>query len=124
MWTLEQLRSYCTSKLFVKETYPFDHVTLVFKVMNKLFALCNINSFPLELNLKCESELSELLQAKYPAITPGYHMNKRHWITLKLDDSIPDSEVCYLIDLSYELVTKRLSKAEKKRLVSISPMSD
>jgi predicted DNA-binding protein (MmcQ/YjbR family) len=120
MWTLETLRSYCTAKTAVKETYPFDHVTLVFRVMNKMFALCNVNDHPLSVNLKCEPELSELLQEKYTAVKPGYHMNKRHWITLTLDDSVPDHEVSYLIDLSYKLVVKKLSKSEQKTLVSLS----
>jgi predicted DNA-binding protein (MmcQ/YjbR family) len=123
MWTKDQLRNYCTSKPFVKETYPFDAVTLVFKVMGKMFALCNVNDNPLEVNLKCEPELSELLREKYDAIKPGYHMNKRHWITITLDSSIPDHDVCFLIDLSYELVIKKLSKAEQKQIITFSPLS-
>ncbi len=116
--SLESLRTLCTSKPFVKEDYPFDKVTLVFKVMNKMFALCNIKDNPPKVNLKCEPELSELLQKKYASIKPGYHMNKRHWITLTLDGSVPDHEVIFLIDLSYELVVKKLSKAEQLQILS------
>lgn len=107
----------CCSKPFIKETYPFDQVTLVFKVMNKMFALCNIYDDPLEVNLKCEPELSELLQEKYTSIKPGYHMNKRHWITITLDGSVPYHEVRFLIDLSYDLVVKKLSKAQQTKIV-------
>jgi predicted DNA-binding protein (MmcQ/YjbR family) len=116
--SLESLRSYCCAKAFVKETYPFDHVTLVFKVMDKMFALCNVNDEPLEINLKCEPELSELLQQKYASIKPGYHMNKRHWITLTLDGTVPEHEVLFLIDLSYDLVVKKLSKTQQYRVLS------
>jgi predicted DNA-binding protein (MmcQ/YjbR family) len=119
--SLEHLRNYCAAKPLVKETYPFDQTTLVFKVMNKMFALCNVHDNPLEVNLKCEPELSELLRVKYTAIKPGYHMNKRHWITLTLDGSIPKHEVQFLIDLSYELVVKRLNKAEQKQISIFSP---
>lgn len=116
--SLESLRSFCCAKAFVKEAYPFDHVTLVFKVMDKMFALCNVNDEPLEINLKCEPELSELLQQKYASIKPGYHMNKRHWITLTLDRTVPEPEVLFLIDLSYELVVKKLSKTQQHRVLS------
>ncbi len=118
MRDLESLRILCTSKPFVKETYPFDNVTLVFKVMDKMFALCNIHDHPLEINLKCEPELSELLQTKHKAIRPGYHMNKRHWITLTLDGSVPEHEIRFLIDLSYELVVKKLSKARQLQVLA------
>jgi predicted DNA-binding protein (MmcQ/YjbR family) len=91
--------------------------------MNKIFALCNVYDSPLEVNLKCEPELSELLQKKYHAIKPGYHMNKRHWITVTLDNSLPEHEVHFLIDLSYELVIKKLNKAEQKQIATFSPLS-
>jgi predicted DNA-binding protein (MmcQ/YjbR family) len=118
IWTLSSLKNYCVSKPWVKETYPFDQATLVFKVMDKMFALCNVNDQPLEVNLKCEPELSELLQQKYASIKPGYHMNKRHWITLSLDGTVPEPEVLFLIDLSYELVVKKLSKTLQHRVLS------
>jgi predicted DNA-binding protein (MmcQ/YjbR family) len=117
MWTLEHLRRHCVAKTAVTEAYPFDQQTLVFKVKNKMFMLCDINQSPLAINLKCEPELSELLRQKYTAVKPGYHMNKRHWITVTLDDSLPHHEVQYLIDLSYSLVVKKLSQAEQKLLL-------
>lgn len=117
MKKLEPLRAYCLAKPFSYEDFPFDHVTLTFRVKGKMFALCNINDEPLELNLKCDPELSELLREKYDAVKPGWHMNKRHWNTVTLDGSIPESEVLELIDMSYELVVKTLSKNERKALL-------
>lgn len=113
---LESLRAYCLAKKGAVEDFPFDFNTLVFKVQGKMFALCNVTRKPLQVNLKCEPELAELLRTKYEAITPGYHMHKRHWNTLRLDDSVPDKEVRYLIDLSYELVVKKLKKADRETL--------
>jgi predicted DNA-binding protein (MmcQ/YjbR family) len=118
--TLESLRLYCLDKPGAYEDFPFDHVTLTFRVKGKMFALCNINDEPLELNLKCDPELSELLREKYDAVNPGWHMNKRHWNTVTLDGSIPDGEVLELIDMSYELVVKTLSKLEQKTLIQLA----
>ncbi len=116
MKRLEHLRRYCLEKPGAYEDFPFDNVTLTFRVKEKMFALCNVNDSPLELNLKCAPELSELLREKYDAVKPGWHMNKRHWNTITLDGSMPEHEVLELIDMSYELVVKMLSKFEREKL--------
>jgi predicted DNA-binding protein (MmcQ/YjbR family) len=113
---LEELRAYCLAKPGAKETFPFDQETLVFKVLNKMFALCNIHGQPLRVNLKCEPELAVLLRQKYAAIETGYHMNKRHWNTVSLDGSIANEIIRELIDRSYELVVKSLKKADREAL--------
>ena len=118
--TLEELRAVCLAKPGTSEDFPFGPDTLVFKVAGKMFALCPVQSGvdddPLSVNLKCEPELAELLRGKYEAITPGYHMNKRHWNTVVLDGSVPEREVLELIDLSHTLVVKGLRKVERERL--------
>ena len=118
---LAELRAVCSAKPGVSEDFPFGPNTLVFKVVGKMFALCPVKSGvdddPLYVNLKCEPELAELLREKYGAITPGYHMNKRHWNTVTLDGSVPEREVLELIALSYSLVVKGLRKVERERLV-------
>ncbi len=116
MNNLEELRAYCLAKSGVQETFPFDQETLVFKILNKMFALCNIHGQPLRVNLKCEPELAVLLRQKYKyaAIEPGYHMNKRHWNTVSFDGSIADEIIRELIDRSYELVVKGLKKADRE----------
>ena len=114
--TLEHLRNYCANKAGAKEAFPFDSKTLVFKVMNKMFALCNIEAEELKVNLKCRPEFAELLREKYDSIVPGYHMNKKHWNTVTIDGSIPNDELLYLIDHSYELVVKSLTKANREML--------
>ena len=97
-------RDYCLSKKGVTEEFPFDEQTLVFKVMGKMFALTNVDSF-VSINLKCEPEKAIELREQYDFVKPGYHMNKKHWNTIILDGTIPSSLILELIDHSYDLVT-------------------
>jgi predicted DNA-binding protein (MmcQ/YjbR family) len=113
---LHELKTYCLSKKGTQETFPFDTETLVFKVGSKMFALTNINEKPMTLNLKCDPDFADDLRKEYPSITPGYHMNKRHWNTILIDGTLPDDLIKHLIDLSYNLVFKNLTKKEKDQL--------
>jgi len=112
---LEFIRDYCLKKPFVTENYPFDDVTLVFKVKGKIFALMAIDEDPLWLNLKCEPELAIELRERYESITPGYHMNKKMWNTIILDDTIPAKEILKMIDHSYNEVLKKIPARGKKK---------
>jgi len=100
-----ELRDYCMSKPNVTESLPFDEDTLVFKVNGKMFALTNLTG-DLYINLKCDPEKAINLREVYPAVEPGYHMNKTHWNTIWIDGSIPSSLIKEWIDHSYELVNK------------------
>lgn len=106
---LESFRNYCLSKKGVTEEYPFDEVTMVLKVMGKMFAATDINEFA-SINLKVDPEKGTELRERYPAIQPGYHMNKKHWITIFIDGSLPDKFLNSLIDDSYALVVSGLPK--------------
>ncbi len=107
------LKSYLLQKTGAIEEFPFDAVTLVFKVSGKMFALVGLNNDPLRLNLKCDQAKAEVLREIYPAIEPGYHMNKHHWNTITLDDSIADVEIFSMIDDSYALVIQGLPKSKR-----------
>ena len=109
----ETLRNYLLSKPEAKEDFPFDDKTLVFKVAGKMFALLGLNQEPLRLNLKCEPLHAELLRERYPAVLPGYHMNKRHWNSVLLDGSIPAEQLLAMIDASYDLVVQGLPKCRR-----------
>ncbi len=111
MLTLEDIRKHCASLRGSTEDFPFDFTTLVFKVGDKMFGLTNIDAEELWINLKCDPFLSLDLRSIYPQITPGYHMNKKHWNTVLVDGKIPDEEIFRLIDHSYELVFKKLKKS-------------
>ena len=89
---IETLREYCISKKGVSESFPFDKVTLVFKVMNKMFALTSLDG-ALSINLKCDPEKAIKLRQEYDAVIPGYHMNKKHWNTIAIDGSIPAKQI-------------------------------
>ena len=112
---IETLREYCISKSEVSESFPFDEVTLVFKVCGKMFALLNLSG-EVSINLKCNPELAIELRDKYSAVIPGYHMNKTHWNTVIIDGSIPDKLIMEWIDHSYWLVVSQLPKILKLKI--------
>jgi predicted DNA-binding protein (MmcQ/YjbR family) len=93
----------CRTLPGVTEGFPFGKDVLVFKVRNKMFALVAESS----LSLKCEPELAVVLRQEYPAVTAGYHLNKRHWNTVSLDGSVSDETLADWIQDSYELVGTR-----------------
>lgn len=106
--TLELLRRYLLGLPGAVEDFPFGPEHLVVKVEGKMFALIALSEEPLRMNLKCEPEHAEVLRSYYPAVLPGYHMNKKHWNTLVLDGSIAEVEVLSMIDDSYRLVLSSL----------------
>lgn len=106
---LETLRQYCIEKKQVEETFPFDQNTLVFKVAGKMFALLDVDDFT-GINLKCDPERSVELREQYHGITPGYHMNKKHWNTVAINADIDQQLLFELIDHSYQLVVQSLPK--------------
>lgn len=116
---IEQFRSYCLEKAGVTEEFPFGPETLVFKVMGKLFALTHISYFE-SVNMKCDPEEAVLLREQYPAVKPGYHMNKKHWNTVLIDGSIPEALFLSWVDNSYNLVVAGLPKKLKDQLAIIT----
>ncbi|HIP35448.1 MAG TPA: MmcQ/YjbR family DNA-binding protein [Crocinitomix sp.] len=112
---IETLRNYCLNKKGVTESFPFDEKILVFKVMGKMFALCNIDDYT-GVNLKCNPEYAIELREKHIGITPGFHMNKKHWNTVSINSDVPPQLLTSLIDLSYTLVVKGLTKKQREGL--------
>jgi predicted DNA-binding protein (MmcQ/YjbR family) len=113
---IEEFRNYCLSKQGVPENFPFDEVTLVFKVMNKIFALTNLKNIELSVNLKCNPDWAIELREVHPEVQPGYHMNKKHWNTVAFEESLNDDFLEKLIDHSYDLVVAKLKKADREFL--------
>lgn len=112
---IESFRRYCLRKKGVTEEFPFDENTLVYKVAGKMFALTDLEAFE-SINLKVDPEQGALLREAYEAVQPGYHMNKKHWITVIRDGSIPEKMICEWIDQSYQLVVSGLPKRLQKTL--------
>ena len=106
---IEELREYCLSKNGSTEDFPFDDKKLVFKVKGKMFALTSVTTFE-SVNLKCDPEKAIELRIDYSGIIPGFHMNKKHWNTVKVNEDVSDEKIKYLIDHSYDLVVKSLTK--------------
>lgn len=113
---VEQLREYCMSKKGVTEEFPFDDVTLVFKVMGKLYAITPLDAPEAKVNLKCDPDRAVQLRDEYADIQPGFHMNKKHWNTVHLERELEDSLIHELIDHSYDLVVAKLTKKLQKEL--------
>ncbi len=103
---IETLRDFCLSRTRATESFPFGEDTLVFKVSGNIFALVNLDG-ELSINLKCDPAFAIELRELYAAVTPGYHMNKKHWNTIILDGTVPDKEVFSWIDHSYELIIRK-----------------
>ncbi len=110
------LRNMCLSFRGSEETFPFGPETAVFKVAGKMFALSRRRDEPRRISLKCDPQLAEQLRAAHPSITPGYHLNKRHWNTVALDGSLPDTMIADLIEDSYDLVVSKLPRARQRAL--------
>ncbi|TDP03849.1 MmcQ/YjbR family DNA-binding protein [Flavobacterium sp. 245] len=117
---LETYYEYCLSKKGVSEHFPFDEDTLVFKVGGKMFALSSLLQWEkneASVNLKCDPDRAEELRAAYDEIKPGFHMSKVHWNTIALNGNLPDRFVKELIDHSYELVFKSLTKKIQNEII-------
>jgi predicted DNA-binding protein (MmcQ/YjbR family) len=102
----------CRSLAGATEGYPFGAGVLVFKVGGKVFAIMGETN----VSLKCDPGLATALREQYPAVTAGYHLNKRHWNTVELDDSVPNEVVADWIEDSYELALGSLSRAQRAAL--------
>lgn len=112
---IEAFQRYCMAKKGVTEEFPFDNNTLVYKVMGKMFALTDVEEFE-GINLKCDPEVGAQLREEYAGVLPGYHMNKKHWITVQMDAGISDKLLKSWIDASYDLVAGSLNKTQKDAL--------
>ena len=110
---LENFYEYCLSKKGVTEHFPFDKDTLVFKVGGKMFALSSLEQWEkgeASVNLKCDPDRASELRTEYDDIRPGFHMSKLHWNTININKAVSDAFVKELVDHSYDLVFKSLTK--------------
>lgn len=108
-----QVRAHVLSKRGAEGGYPFGPGAFVVKVGGKMFALISEDEAPATISLKVDPDEGELLRGQFPAIIPGYHLNKRHWITATIDGSLPDDLLPDLVDDSYDLVVASLTRAQR-----------
>lgn len=122
MMNIEDFRTYCLSFKGVHEKMPFGKATsdydrnlLVFYVLDKWFCFVNIDSFDF-CDLKCPPEKILDLEDQYAGIRPGYHMNKRHWISVFFNQDVPDEKIRELVRISYESAVASLTKKQQEEL--------
>lgn len=109
---VEEVRQICIAKKGVTEGFPFDETTLVIKVGGKIFALISLDRLP-SVNLKCDPERAIDLRERFSDITPGYHMNKKHWNTVIVEGTLSKKQIFDMVDDSYKLVNKVKKQAIK-----------
>lgn len=112
----KQVRDWILDHNGATEETPFGPEVKVYKIGGKMFALVAWESQPLRLTVKCHPEDAQIQRSLYPAIQPGYHMNKEHWNTLTLDGSLPADLVQQLISDSYQLVISKLPRSQRRQL--------
>ena len=112
----DSIHKHTANLLGVVEDFPFGPEALVFKVRGKMFALLAKDEKPPRITLKCEPDYAIQLCDQYSSVSPGYYMNKKHWITINIDGEMSNSTIIKLVDDSYQLVINKLSKKEKELL--------
>lgn len=106
---VEIIREYCLSKKGTTESFPFDDTSLVMKVMNKMFALIDLEEAN-SITLKCDPERAIELRERYSGIEGAYHFNKKYWNGVYFDADVDDKLIKELVDHSYEEVIKKFTK--------------
>ncbi|WP_317930018.1 MmcQ/YjbR family DNA-binding protein [Halioxenophilus sp. WMMB6] len=112
----QAVKNYCLAKPEAELDYPFGPDAAVIKVRGKLFAILSERQGVAQVNLKCDPYRAQALRDLYPAVIPGYHMNKKHWNTVLLDHTLVASEIELMIDHSYSLIIRSLKRADRQFL--------
>lgn len=113
---LAGVREHCLAKPGANEGHPFGPGALVMKVAGKIFAIIGEDAEPASISLKCDPDEVPLLRRSYPAVRPGYHLDKRHWNTVTLDGTVPPAVLHGWVDDSYDLVVEKLSRRVRDQL--------
>lgn len=110
---IETIRDYCINKKATTEEFPFDEVTLVFKVMGKMYACIGLNN-PDWITMKCDPEYALELRERHSGIEGAFHFNKKYWNQVSLKGDIDNKLIMELIDHSYEEVLKKFTRKLKQ----------
>jgi predicted DNA-binding protein (MmcQ/YjbR family) len=113
---LKKLKSHLLACPDATEGAAFGPEHLTYKVMGKLFAVVSWDEDPMRISLKCDPAEVEALRKVFPAVQPAPYFNKKHWNLVILDGTVPDSEFLAMIDESYGLVVKGLTRKQKDAL--------
>ena len=126
----QEVRKYLSNKPFTVETFPYGDDISVFKVKHKMFATLAVDKMgkgenesvdnensPWRVNLKCDPQEAIVLRNTFPSVIPGYHMSKVHWNTVKLDGSVPRSEIQQMMDNSFNLVVSKMITEDQQAIL-------
>ena len=113
---LEEISDFASELAGVTEEQPFGPSVDVLKVGGKIFAILSPESEPEALSLKCDPDVAIELRLRYAAVIPGYHLNKRHWNTVRLDGTVPDDVILRMVVHSYERVVAGLPRTVRETL--------
>ena len=115
--TRDELINFCLSFPSVYEDYPFDDIidesawsVMRLRTSKKSFAFIYQRNGKLYVNLKCEPFEADFLRQAFSDITPAYHMNKTHWNTIMLGGDVPDDELRWMVERSYDLIKPKMRK--------------
>ncbi|MDR0733010.1 MAG: MmcQ/YjbR family DNA-binding protein [Dysgonamonadaceae bacterium] len=118
---IEDLYEYCLSIKGAVGCFPFDDVSLVMKVMDKMFALIRLDTPVLQISLKCDPEKALELRERYACVEPAYHFNKKYWNTIYPNREMTDNEVKKWIRHSVDEVIKKLPKPQQTEYFNHEP---
>lgn len=117
----QELQSTLESFPFVELDFPFGPEVEVYKVLDKMFALVAFRNGKDYVNLKAAPQDVEVLIDQFDYVAPGYHMNKKHWVTVSYTDDDADHLINDLIFNSYKLVVSKMTKAQRNRVALVDP---
>ena len=112
----EDVRARCAAFRGVTSDYPFGPEVQIFRIGGRIFAL--LSEVDARVSLKCDPGLAEILRQTFTGVIPGYHLNKRHWITAPIDGSVPLDLLTSLVDDSYDLVVASLPKTKREAITA------
>ncbi len=111
---VEELHEACISVKGATESFPFDDVSLVLKVMGKMFALIPLDAERPQIALKCDPDIAVELREKYTCVEAAYHFNKKYWNSIYADSTMSRNEIIHWINHSVEQVIKKLPKKQQE----------
>ena len=113
--TIERVSEYCLSKPGAVLEHPFGSDPTVFKVGGKMFVLMFIKNGDVRLAMKCDAMFGYIIRQQYPTIHPAYKSDQ--WISVPCDGSVPDDEIQIMINQSYDIIFKALTKKTRERML-------
>ncbi len=95
-------------------------LVVIYKVMGKMFAVLSVRGVE-DVILKCDPVLASVLRKDYTGVGHRSHLDRRFWISVRLDADVPIKEIRRLVSLSYDLVCTKLTAKQRTALAHLAP---